>query len=97
MSRLLPPIGGPSDPFQYFILFESVASTTHGLQVADVMVRWVACYHVVDSPVVTLKVFATSSAYWFEYGLGIGSSLYPFFTTVPISHGSHLVKSLIES
>jgi hypothetical protein len=54
LFRLLPSIGGPCDPLEYFILFESVASTTHGLEVAYVMVRWVACYHVVDSPVVTL-------------------------------------------
>jgi hypothetical protein len=86
MSSLLPPIGGPSDPFQYFILFESVASATHGLEVRDVMVRWVAGYHVVNSPIVTLKVFTTSSTDWFEYGLSVGSSLYPFFTAMPVSH-----------
>ena len=50
------------------------------------MVRWVACDHVVDGPVVTLKVFATSSAYWFKYGLGVGSCLFPFFTAMPVSH-----------
>ncbi len=53
------------------------------------MVRWVAGYHVVNSPIVTLKVFTTSSAYWFKYGLSVGSSLYPFFTAMPVSHCSH--------
>jgi hypothetical protein len=52
------------------------------------MVRWVACDHVVDSPVVTLEVFATSSTYWFEYGLSVSSRLFPFFTAMPISHCS---------
>ena len=86
MSSLLPPIGGPSDPFQYFILFESVASATHGLEVSDVMVWWVAGYHVVNSPIVTLKVFTTSSTYWLKDSLSVGSSLYPFFTAMPVSH-----------
>jgi hypothetical protein len=50
------------------------------------MVRWVTGYHVVDSPVIALKVFVTSDTDWFEYGLSVGSSLSPFFATMPVSH-----------
>lgn len=82
----MPSIGGPRDPFQYFILFIAITPATHRLQVTYVMVRWITSYHVVDSPVVTLKVFTTSSAYWFEDGLSVGSGLYPFLATVPLSH-----------
>ena len=52
------------------------------------MVRRVTCDHVVDSPVTTLKVFATSSTDRFEDGLGVSSCLFPFFTAMPLSHNS---------
>lgn len=83
---LLPPLGEPSDSLKYFILLESVASTTHGLQVTDVMVRWITKYHVVDSPVITFKVFVAAYTHRVKDCLSVCPSLMPLFTAMPISH-----------
>ena len=85
-SGLLPPVTNKGYSTKYSVTLVSVAPSTHGLQVTDVMHRWVAWDDVIYSPVVSLKVFITSDTHRFKDGLCVGSSFPPFWTVMPLGH-----------